>query len=161
MNLIDIDDGIAFFGHALHYRLDAFLEVASVGCASHHRAHIHLIYARAFQSIRHIARFYPCGKSIDECSLAHTRFAHVQRVVLLASAQYLYGAVEFLLTPDERIVVFEHVIDTCHELAPVLFLLDLLISIVHIVHIVIEVYIRVIQVRVVYIYNGTQQFGLV
>ena len=42
----------------------------------------------------------------------------MQRVVLLASAEYLDGAIKFSLTSDEWIVLVELIVDAGDEVAP-------------------------------------------
>ena len=118
VDFVDIDDGIAFGDNAFHHSLDAFLEVAAIGCSCHHRAHVHLVDGRSPQTFGHIAALNAFGQAIDERRLADTGFSHMQRVVLFASAEYLDGTIEFSLTSDERIVVGEVVVDAGDEVAP-------------------------------------------
>ena len=118
MDLVDIDDGIPFGDDAFHHGLDAFLEVASIGGSGHHRTHVHLVDGGSPQTLGHVAALDAFGQAIDKSRLAHTGLAHMQGVVLLASAEHLDGAVEFGLTPDERVVLVELLVDAGDEVAP-------------------------------------------
>ena len=84
MNLVDIDDvRIALFENAVHNLLDAVLEIATILGTGQQRADVELVNSAALQSLGHVALFYHTGQSPYQCSLTHTRFAHVQRVILV------------------------------------------------------------------------------
>ena len=138
MNFVDVDDAVAFAGHAFHDALDAFLEVAAILRSGQHRAHVHLVDATAFQTLGHVAALDARCQSVDQRRLSHAGLAHVQRVVLLLSAEHLQRAFQFLLAADERIVLAHQVVHAGHQLAPGL-LLDFSVQRVVLLAIVVDV----------------------
>ena len=121
MDLVDINDGILQLRHAFHDAFDPVLELATILCSGYHRAHIHLVYLGIFESFGHVAFFYPFRQAVDECGLADSGFAHMQRVVLVAPAKDLDGTIEFGFATDKRVMVRQEVIDACYQLRPFLF----------------------------------------
>ena len=120
MYLVDIEDGIALGCQSLHHHLHALLEVATKLCASHHRGHVHHIDMRPLQTFGHLATLNHRRQSVDESRLAHARFADVQRIVLVLAAEHANGALQLVLSSDERIVRSVRVVEAGHEAAPLL-----------------------------------------
>ena len=171
VNLVDIDDDIALLGSSVHHHLDAFLEVATILRSGKHLSDVHAVDAGSLEAVGHLILVDEFGKSEDEGCLSHTRLAHVQRIVFLGTAEHLYGAVEFFLAADERIVLVYLVGDAGDELMPVggmafsglpafrviiLIVVDAVVFIVVIVVIIPEV--AVITVFVIIIEVGASAF---
>ena len=119
MNLVDIDDVVvALLLDAIHNHLDAVFEVATILRASQQRSHVKLVYPAAHQSFGHLSLFnHPCQSPHEGC-LAHARLSHVQRIVLVPTAQYLNGALQFLLATDQRILFLIQVVHAGHQFLP-------------------------------------------
>ena len=123
--LVDIDNvrlgfcGIVLIGgNPVHNHLDAFLEVATILRAGQERSHIKLIHLATLQAIRHAPFLDETHQSPDEGGLAHAWLAHMQRVVLVAAAQHLNGALELLFAPNERILLRVEVVHAGDQSAP-------------------------------------------
>ena len=143
VNLVEIDDAVALLGGTLHHCLDAFLEVATILGTSQHLGDIHAVDASTLQSLRHLTVVDELGETIYQGCLAHTRLADVQRIVFLGTTKHLDGAIEFLLSADERIVLLHLVGDAGYELMPVLRLATSALLIVVIIIIVIIIIIKI------------------
>ena len=119
MDLVDIDDIlVTLFLDAVHDLFDAVLEVATILCACQQGADVELIDAAALQAFGYVAFLNHPGESPDQSRLSDTGFSHMQRVVLVASAEYLDGARQFLFPTDQRIVVLVEVVHTGDEASP-------------------------------------------
>ena len=118
MDLVDIKDGAFLGSDTLHHRLEALLEITTKLRAGDERPHVQLIDLGTSQRLGHVAVDDALCQAIDDTGLAHTRFTDVQRVVLVLAAQHLDGAVQFSLTPDERVVVAYMIVDAQHIVAP-------------------------------------------
>ena len=103
---------------AFHHGLEAFFKIAAVLRAGDERPHIQLVDFGALQGLGHIAVLDALCQAIDNGRLAHTGFTDVKRIVLVLAAQYLNGAVQFRLAPDQRIVVGQVVVDAQHIIPP-------------------------------------------
>ena len=119
VHLVHIDDGVAFFARAFHHFLDTLLEIAAVLRAGQHRAHVHRVDAAVADALRYLTFVDAVSEPIDERRFADAGFADVQRVVLVFSAKHLYGALQFCLASDQRIVVRHIVVDARHPDMPV------------------------------------------
>ena len=120
--LVDVEYGVTFSGESFHHLLDALLEVAAELRPCYHRSHVHHVDARLFEAVGHVATGNACSQSVDQCCLADTSLADVQRIVLVLAAEHLDGAFEFSVAADERIVPGVSVGYACHKLAPCLTL---------------------------------------
>ena len=119
MYLVDIHNIIiALLLNAVHDHLDAVFEIAAILRSCQQRAHIELVDFAAFQSLRHSPFFNQPGQSPDESRLAYSRFAHMQRIVLVSAAQHLNGSLEFLLTANQRILLLVEVVHAGDEPSP-------------------------------------------
>ena len=76
---------VALLLYAVHYLLDTVLKISAELCACQQCTDIQLVNLAAFQSFWHITFLYHACQSPHQCSLAHTRLAHVQRVILIAA----------------------------------------------------------------------------
>ena len=119
VDLVDIDDVlVALFLNAIHDLLDAMFEVTTILCASEECADVELIDAAALQPFGYPPLFnHPC-QAPDEGCLAHTRLAHMQGVVLVATTEYLDGAMQLLFTANERVVVLVELVHAGDEASP-------------------------------------------
>ena len=77
MYLVEVDDGVAFLGCAFHDHLDASLEVTAVLCARQHLRDVHTVDSGSLETLWHLALVDQSGESVDQCRLAHARFADV------------------------------------------------------------------------------------
>ena len=117
--LVDIDYVIAaLLLHTVHDLLDAVLKVAPILCASQQRAHVELIDSTALQALGHPTLLYHPDQSPDKGCLAHTRFTHMQRIVLVAAAQHLNGALQLLFPSYQRVLLLVEVVHASDEPFP-------------------------------------------
>ena len=122
MNLVDINNVlIALFEDAIHNLLDAVFEIATILGAGKQRADVELINAAALQSLGHTTLFYHTGQAPDKCCLTHTRFAHMQRIILVFATKHLDGSLQLGLATNERIVILIQLVHTGNQLAPGFF----------------------------------------
>ena len=146
MNLINIDDGVAFLGGSLHHHLDTLFEIATILGAGKHLSHIHTIDAGSLKTIRNLILIDELGKTINQGGLAYTRFTDVKRIILFGTTEHLDGSIQFLLSADKRIMLLHLIRDTGNQMMPILrlsasaFLLVFIIVIVIIVVIIVGAY---------------------
>jgi hypothetical protein len=103
VDLVDEHDGAGIVLDLLDDRLDALLEVAAVAGAGEQRAHVELEDGAVAQHRRHVALDDLARQAFRDGRLADARIADVKRVVLLAPAQDLDGAVDLRGAPDQRV----------------------------------------------------------
>ena len=119
MYLVDIHNiVVALLLNTVHNHFDAVFKVAAILGACQQRAQVKLVDFAAFQSLRHFPFFNQPYQAPDESRLAHARFAHMQRVVLVASAQHLNGSLEFLLAANQRVLLRVEVVHAGDEPSP-------------------------------------------
>ena len=117
--LVDIYDVVITLIHnAIHHLLDSFLKVTTELGAGQQSAHIQLVDMCSAQTLGHLLFHDESCQPPHDSRLAHTRFAHVQRIVLVPPAQHLYGALKFLLASDERGVPLYHIVHAGHQIPP-------------------------------------------
>ena len=87
----------------LHHLFQALLEIAAVAGAREKRAHVERENRRLGEDFRHFAHDDLAGETFGYGGLADARIPDKQRVVLVAAAQDLNGALDFRLAPDQRI----------------------------------------------------------
>ena len=112
--------------YTVHNHLDAVLKVTAILRASQQRTHVELIHLAAHQSFRHLTLFDESHQSPDQCRLAHTRLADMQRIVLVAAAQHLNGPLQLLLTANQRILLLIQVVHARHQFLPCCIWLSLI-----------------------------------
>ncbi len=83
--------------------LQPFLEVAAITRAGQQRAHVEREHGRSREHLRHLAVDDALGEAFGNRGLADAGLADEQRVVLLATAQHLDGAVDLGVAADHRI----------------------------------------------------------
>ena len=117
--LVDVDDVlVALLLDTVHNLLDAVFEVATILCTCQQRSDVELVDATALQTLRYASLLnHPCQPP-DEGRLSYARLTHVQRVVLVASTEHLYGALQFLLTPNQWIMVLVEVVHAGDQSSP-------------------------------------------
>ncbi len=103
MDLIDEQDRIGVRFQFLDDLLQALLEIAAITRAGEQRAHVEREHGRCGQHLRYFAIDDALGKPFRDCSLANAGFADEQRVVLLAAAQHLDGAIDLGIAANDRI----------------------------------------------------------
>src|SRR3569623_1556037 len=103
MDLVDEQDRIGVRFQFLDDLLQPLLEVAAIARAREQRTHVEREYGRRRQHFRHLAVDNALGEAFRDRGLADAGFADEQRIVLLAAAQHLNGAVDLSSPPDHRI----------------------------------------------------------
>ena len=87
----------------LQHLFQALLEIAAIARAGEQRAHVEREHRRGRKDLRHLAVDDALCQSFGDRGLPDAGLANEQRVVLLAAAQHLDGAVDFGITSDHRI----------------------------------------------------------
>ena len=87
----------------LEHLLQPLLEIAAIAGARQQRAHVEREHRRRRQHFRHFAVDDALGEAFGDRGLADAGFADEQRVVLLAPAQHLNGAVDLGIAADHRV----------------------------------------------------------
>ena len=104
MELINEQDHLPFFlAELVQHRLEAFLEVAAVLRPGQERTQIQRQDALILQAIGHFAVHNALRQALDDRGLAHTGLTDQNRVVLLATLQYLDGPPDLIIPADHRI----------------------------------------------------------
>ena len=128
MYFVDVKDGVSLRQQSVHHLLNALFQVAPKLRSGQEGAHVHLVNAASPQPLRHVAPLYHGRQPIHQGCFTHTRFAHMQRVVLFLAAQHLYGALQFFFPANKRIMFFVRVVHACNERTPrCLFLIFLVV----------------------------------
>ena len=120
MNLINVDDGVAFLHGSFHHHLDALFKVATILGTGKHLSHIHTVNACALEALGYLILVDELGETINQGGLTYARFTDMKRIVLLCTAEHLDGSIQFLLSADERIVFFHLIRDAGNQLMPIL-----------------------------------------
>jgi hypothetical protein len=89
MDLVDEKYRIRMFLELAHDRFEPLLEIASITCPGEHRTHIEREYLCVLQNLGDVTLAYLESKTLGESGLTHTRFADVERIVLLSTTQHL------------------------------------------------------------------------
>ena len=109
-----------FLLDAVHDFLDALLEIATELRAGQQGTHIELIDLAVLQSVRNLLLFDEAYQSPYQSRLSYTRFAHMQRVVLVASAKHLYGSLQFFLAAYQGVMLLVMLVHAGHHAFPCL-----------------------------------------
>ena len=104
--------------YAVHDLLDAVLEVPAILRARQQRTDVELVDATALQAFRHLSLLNHPRQSPHEGRLAHTGFTHVQRIILIPSAQHLDRPFQFLLTSYQRVMLLIQLVHAGHQPSP-------------------------------------------
>ena len=120
MNLINVDDGVAFLHGSFHHHLDTLFEIATILGTGKHLSHVHAIDACALEALGYLILVDELGKAINQGGLTYARFTDVKRIVLLCTAEHLDGSIQLLLSADERIVLLYLIRDAGNQLVPIL-----------------------------------------
>ena len=104
--------------YTVHDLLDAVLEVPAILRTRQQRADVELVDAAALQALWHISLLDHPRQPPHEGRLAHTGLAHVQRIILVASAQHLDRPFQFLLTPYQRVMLLIQLVHAGHQPPP-------------------------------------------
>src|SRR6185312_1935309 len=78
-------------------------EIAAIARTGQERAHIERVDGRVLQHLGHFALHDAAREAFGDRGLADARIADIKRVVLLAAAEDLDGAVDLHLAADQRI----------------------------------------------------------
>ena len=104
--------------YAVHDLLDAVLEVTAILRARQQCADVELIDAAALQALRHLPVLDHPRQTPHEGRLAHTGLTHMQRIVLIPSAQHLDRPFQFRLTPYQRVMLLIQLVHAGHQPPP-------------------------------------------
>ena len=86
-----------------HHGLQAFFEIAAIARAGQKAAHIQRIDGGFRQHFRHITFHNAFGQPFRNRGFAHARIADIKRIILGAAAKDLDGALDFLITANQRV----------------------------------------------------------
>ncbi len=103
VDFVDEHDGAGTGLDFLDHRLETLFEIAAIAGAGQERAHVELEHGAVLEHGGHVALDDLAGQPLGDRRLAHARVADEERIVLLAAAQNLDGAVDFRLAADQRI----------------------------------------------------------
>ena len=103
MDLIDEQDGAGIGLELLDDLLEPLLEVAAIARAGQERAHVEREHRGVAQHVGHFAVDDAARQTFGDRGLADAGLADEQRIVLLAAAQHLDGAVDLGVAADQRI----------------------------------------------------------
>ncbi len=103
VDLVDEHDGAGIGLDLAHHRLQPLLEVAAITGSGEQSAHVELKNGGVGQHLGHVAHDDAARETLGDGGLADARIAHEQRVVLLAAAQHLDGALDLGPAADQRI----------------------------------------------------------
>ena len=103
MDLVDEHDGVRVRLDLLDDLLQALLEIAAVAGAGEQRAHVEGEDGGVLQDLRHFALDDLAGEALGDGGLADAGIADEERVVLLAAAEDLDGALNLGLAADQRV----------------------------------------------------------
>ena len=120
MNLINVDDGVAFLHGSFHHHLDALFKVATILGAGKHLSHIHTVDASSLETFGYLILVDELGKAINQGGLTYARFTDMERIVLLGTTEHLDGSIQFLLSADKRIMLLHLIRDAGNQLVPIL-----------------------------------------
>ena len=119
MDFVDVDDIlVALILDAVHNLFDAMLEVAAILRTSQECANVELVDTAAFQTFWHPTFLNHTRQAPDEGRLAHTRFTHMQWIVLVATAEHLDGTLQFLFPAYQWIMVLIELVHAGDEPSP-------------------------------------------
>ena len=103
VDFVDEEDGARLLVQFREHALQALFKVAAVLGAGNERAHVQGPNGAVRKHIRHFAFGDETREAFGNSRFAHARLAHVERVVLAATAENFDGALHLKLTPDERV----------------------------------------------------------
>ena len=103
VDLVDEHDGAGIVLDLAHHGLEPLLEIAAIPRAGEQRAHVELEDGRIGEHLRHVAHDDAPRQTLGDGGLADAGIADEQRIVLLAAAQHLDGALDLRPTADQRI----------------------------------------------------------
>ena len=103
VKLIDEQNHIRRFFELVHHGFHALFELSAVFRAGHERRQIQGNHAFVKQDAAHFALHDAQGQALGDGRLAHAGLADQHRIVLLAAAQHLGHALDFLFATHDRI----------------------------------------------------------
>ncbi len=103
VDLVDEHDGAGIVLDLAHHGLEPLLEIAAIARAGEQRAHVELEDGGVGQHLGHVAHDDAPRQTFGDGGLADAGIAHEQRVVLLAAAKHLDGALDLGTAANQRI----------------------------------------------------------
>jgi hypothetical protein len=103
VDLVDEHDRAGIGLDLAHHGLEPLLEIAAIAGAGQQRTHVELEDGGIGQHVRHVAHDDAARQTFGDGGLADAGIADEQRVVLLAAAQHLDGALDLGPATDQRI----------------------------------------------------------
>ena len=104
VDFINEKDNLSFaFHHFLHHAFQPFLELSLILSSRDEGAHVQGEDLAVLEVFRYLPVYYLAGDAFGNSGLAHTGFAHQDRIVLGAARQYLENTADFVVPPDHGI----------------------------------------------------------
>ncbi len=103
VDLVDKEDRIVDLMELPQHLLQTVLEIAAVLCSGEKRPHVERIDLRAAQRLGDGPFRHKLRKAFGDCRFSYARIAHMHRIVLEPPAEHLYGPLDNVLPPDERV----------------------------------------------------------
>ena len=119
VNLIDIHNRVVDGEQTVHNQLPAFLKISAILRPCQERTHIEGENLRIFQAFWHFSGLDFGSKSINQSCFSHTRVAHVERIVFIATTKHTNGALQFVFTTNERIALLQMVVHARYPFSPI------------------------------------------
>ncbi len=103
MDFVDKQNGLGHALESLHNSLEASLEVATVAGAGQQQPHIQSEQPGIGKHFRRPSLGNAQSQTFGKSGFAHARIAHEKRIILAATAEYLNGAIQLLLTAHKGV----------------------------------------------------------
>ncbi|MCY1410778.1 hypothetical protein D9M71_261530 [compost metagenome] len=103
MDLVDEQDRLRTFFQLIEQRLEALLEIATVFGTGQQGTQVEGVNHAVGQQVRHLVVDNALGQAFGNRGFTHARLAHQQRIVFAPTRQDLRNALDFQLTPHQRI----------------------------------------------------------
>ena len=103
VDFVDEQNAVGLVLERLEHTFEALLKITPVLGARQQCAHVEGIHRGFGQDVGHGALGDTPGQALGNRGLAHTGLTHQQRVIFAAAAQDLDGALDFVLTANQRI----------------------------------------------------------
>ena len=103
MNFVNEQNNVFSCDNFGNYALETLLKFTTILSAREHRGYVDRPNFFVFERRWHIFEGYKLRQTLDNSGFAHARIAQNQRIILLAARKNLDNALDFFVTPDNRI----------------------------------------------------------
>ncbi len=103
MDLVDEKNDVVLLFELFHDRLEPFLEIAAITRARQKRTHVERIDYCGFEHFGNVTLDDPPGQTFGDSGLANAGIAHIERIVLGATAKHLNCTLKLDAAADQRI----------------------------------------------------------